>query len=164
MSRTFLVFDHVVDNLYLGNIFAATAASQEDLDGIRIDVVINATNSRYAERPGVEYHHVDVDDKKTANIAAHFDRVHDIVVASSGKNVLIHCLGGISRSVSLVLAILIRRGMTLREGLQLLKSKRRDAEAPPQPNPGFFRQLLEYEKAWLGCGSCSMTLEEYLSA
>ena len=155
MSRSCLVFHHVIDNVWLGNIHAI------DQD---VDVIVNASNSRYDLKQGIIYHHIDVPDRRNANIAPYFDLVYDVVSGASAqdKRVLVHCLGGVSRSVSLVLAVLVRKGVTLREGLALLNDKRDASEMPAQPNSGFFKQLIEYETKWLG--EPSMTLQEYLDA
>ena len=55
-----------------------------------------------------------------------------------------HCAVGKSRSVSVILAYLLKeKGISITEGLKLVKEKRPVA----QPNKNYMRQLLEYEKA-----------------
>ena len=59
------------------------------------------------------------------------------------KRCLVHCKSGKSRSASIVLAYLIKSiSMTYEEGLNFLRTIR----PLVQPNYGFTKQLLEYEK------------------
>ena len=62
---------------------------------------------------------------------------------SSGGKVLVHCVAGMSRSVSLVLAYLVQREprMRLAEALRLVKQKR----TVVSPNPCFMEQLARFE-------------------
>lgn len=56
---------------------------------------------------------------------------------------MVHCLAGVSRSVSLVLAYLIKhRGMSYREAYELIKGRRKIIH----PNDGFIEQLKRFER------------------
>lgn len=58
-------------------------------------------------------------------------------------NTLIHCMAGISRSTTLLIAYLIRyRGMKSDDALNYVRSRR----SIVNPNPGFWNQLKQYEK------------------
>ena len=60
-----------------------------------------------------------------------------------GRAVLVHCMQGVSRSTTVVLAYLMRhQGMRLEEALALAKEKRPRV----QPNQGFLDQLKRYEE------------------
>ncbi|CAH8631233.1 unnamed protein product, partial [Heterobilharzia americana] len=96
--------------------------------------------------------HVPVEDVETANLRVHFDRVSDRIAAESrrGGKTLIHCMAGVSRSSTLILAYLIRHAnMSLADAYQHVRSIRPCI----QPNPGFWRQLLEYEEKLRGSRS-----------
>ena len=55
---------------------------------------------------------------------------------------MVHCLAGVSRSVSFVIAYFIKyQGMSYQQAYQLVKSKRRIIH----PNDGFIQQLKAYE-------------------
>ena len=84
MSLSCLLFHHVIDNLWLGNVYAI------DQD---VDIIINASQTRYQSRPSVVYHHIDVDDSPDADISRHFDDVYDIIRNNPDKKVLIHFMG-----------------------------------------------------------------------
>mmetsp|Transcript_32763 Transcript_32763/g.98984 ORF Transcript_32763/g.98984 Transcript_32763/m.98984 type:complete len:302 (+) Transcript_32763:191-1096(+) len=102
---------------------------------------------------------IECGDAADDDLLQHFDPVADIITASldcggDGGGVLVHCLAGQSRSVSLVAAYLMRvRGHSLRElltydpatgeGDGLIQQRRPDAF----PNRGFWRQLAAYDAA-----------------
>ena len=55
---------------------------------------------------------------------------------------MVHCLAGVSRSVSLVIAYFIKHcNMTFQEAYNLIKARRRIIH----PNEGFVSQLKKYE-------------------
>lgn len=58
-----------------------------------------------------------------------------------GGRCLVHCFAGASRSVALVIAYLVWRGMNVDGALQRVRESRKAAE----PNDGFLRQLREWE-------------------
>lgn len=60
----------------------------------------------------------------------------------AGGKILVHCMAGVSRSASIVLAYLVKyQSLTLREAYVVLRKARPIAS----PNPGFWKQLIEYE-------------------
>ena len=68
-------------------------------------------------------------------------------MVSEGKVVLVHCIQGISRSVSIVIAyLMVFRRMSLRAAYDLVRSQRPRAH----PNPGFILQLLTLEQQTFG--------------
>lgn len=147
------IFDHIVDNIYLGNIDAVKdSLCMED-----IDVVINLSNSRYQEYSQTTYYHMDISDNTDSNIRQFFDQLDEIVKnTNSNHNILIHCFAGISRSVTMVLYYIMKyKKMSLKDAYFFLCSVR---EQNTCPNYGFFRQLLICEK--LLYGKNSMKYEE----
>ena len=86
-----------------------------------------------------------IDDNPKEHIAKHFSEsiqfIHEAV--SAQKNILVHCLGGKSRSVTIVVAyVMFTANMTFQQAITLVKSKHHRAS----PNPGFVSQLKEFEK------------------
>ena len=64
-------------------------------------------------------------------------------LGSNGDAVLVHCMQGVSRSSTVVLAYLMRhRGMSFEDALALAQEKRPRVK----PNAGFVAQLQRYEK------------------
>lgn len=64
-------------------------------------------------------------------------------VISSGESVLVHCMAGISRSVSMIAYYLMKKyNMTLVDAIGMIRNKRSIAN----PNDSFKLQLYEYQK------------------
>lgn len=111
-----------------------------------IQVILNCTH----EVPELsdkrfETFRINVMDVSHARLSPYFDRAADKIeeVRTSNKKILVHCVMGISRSASLCIAYLMKYSkMTLREAFKYVKDRR----AIICPNPGFFKQLIEYEK------------------
>ena len=144
------ILDHIINNLYLGDIEAAKQISNLE-DNSNINTIVNVTNTRYPSNQKIIYHHIDIDDSRKENISQYFDQFNKIVDNAQfhNKNVLVHCANSVSRSPTLVLAYLIHKGLTLKEALNLLKKR----DQYTHPNIGFCRQLLDYEKYILGKNS-----------
>ena len=146
-------FDHVINNIYLGDITAAN-----DPNCLKtIDIIINISNSRYEQASNIEYHHFDLEDNRNADISQFFDKFIAIVNDSNDRHILVHCMNGVSRSVTLVLYYLMTIGMKLSDASQYLKSKRKQNT---RPNIGFFKQLLSIEKQLYE--SNSMTIKDFI--
>ena len=95
--------------------------------------------------------HVRVEDFPFAELAAHLPQtttwIGEALARDPNAHVLVHCVEGISRSVSVVAAYLMARfGWTPNEAVKFIKNKRRVAE----PNFGFVQQLHEYARDSLG--------------
>jgi protein-tyrosine phosphatase len=146
------IFDHIINNIYLGDIEAIhDSVCMED-----IDIIINASNSRYVEDPSKKYYHFDIHDTPSYKIYDDIDRFDAIMEQiKPNQKVLIHCMSGVSRSVTLVLYYLMQyHHMTLKDAYEYVTSRR---EQYTIPNRGFFRQLRRLEKDIHGCNSLSMS-------
>jgi len=88
---------------------------------------------------------VPITDSEMSDIGNYFDAVTRFIddELTNGGRVLVHCVAGVSRSTTLVLAYLVRfRGYTLLDSFDFVAEKRRIA----WPNDGFYRQLIGYER------------------
>jgi len=145
-----LVFDFIVDNIYLGNIVAARTESIINF----VDVIINISNSRYNEDTNKKYYHIDIHDRKNINLEEHFKIFDEIIKNNKDKIILIHCKCGVSRSVSFVIYYLMKyRNLTMNQSFQYLKHKRSHLSTP---NIGFLFQLLNLDKVLFGKKSCKI--------
>lgn len=73
------------------------------------------------------YLQVPVLDKSDINIAAYFDQVSDLIEQTRQKNgkTLIHCIAGVSRSATLVLAYLMKyMNMPLKDAYEFVRAAR----------------------------------------
>ena len=131
----------VAPRLYLGDYLSVT--NLELLQSLGVTGVVNASNAfgnKHSDE--LQYLSVDVDDYDVEQIDAHFARVVDFVARQRGATV-IHCAQGISRSATLVVALLmLRDGLRLRPALTAVHSRR----SVISPNRGFLAQLAALEQ------------------
>ena len=128
------------------------------MEKLEISFVVNAT-VELPDTPlpdyNVSYLRIPVKDSRDSNLTEYFDEVADRIEKTRQENgkSLVHCVAGVSRSVSLVLAYLMKyRNMNLKAAYSAVKRCR------PQirPNTGFFKQLIEYEQRLFGTTTVSM--------
>ena len=89
--------------------------------------------------------HLNIKDDNKFNLTPFFEESNLFInkVRLSGEIMLIHCKFGISRSVSLIIAYLIKYfGFTVEKALNYIQAKRTHVN----PNKGFLDQLIEYER------------------
>lgn len=127
--------------LYLGDF--RSAVSWKLLQDAGITSIVNCTtkvNNLFESY--FEYHNVAVNDLPTVNLfQSHLDAATDFIQQSSG-NVLVHCMAGKSRSVTIAAAYLIRyQGCTRHQAIRQIQCHRPTV----RPNDGFLRQLSIYE-------------------
>ena len=78
-------------------------------------------------------------------------------VIARGQSVLVHCVEGKSRSPTIVIAYLMfRKSMTLREAHTMVLGARTSI----QPNHGFMRQLIAFERLY-NYGVATMDVKDY---
>nr|UBK24583.1 MKP2 [Chrysanthemum x morifolium] len=135
------------EGLYLGSVGAAN--NKTLLKSLNVTHILTVANSLPPAYPNdFTYKIVDVSDREEVNIAQFFDECFNFI--NEGKRmggVLVHCFVGRSRSVTVILAYLMKKHhMSLSEALDLVKSKRSVAS----PNSGFMLQLQNYEKCLRG--------------
>lgn len=143
----------ITDHLYLSS---AAAVTHPKLIQNGITHVINVT----MEMPNIAVKDVQciqihVDDMPGANLRAYFDRCADKVhhVHKRGGRTLIHCVAGVSRSASLCMVYLMKyHRMRLLEAYYHVKGRR----PVIRPNPGFWKQMVDYERQLFGSNSVQM--------
>ena len=115
----------ITDHLYLSSFVGAT---DFNLTKFNISCIITVCK----EVPKVEFKNIesvklDVVDRPTESLAKYFDFVCDKIneVASKKGTCLVHCVAGVSRSASMVLAYLMKyHRMNLKDAHSFVKSKR----------------------------------------
>lgn len=92
---------------------------------------------------GIETFHIMCPDHHTTNLTHIFGYVNNIITKSiyNGRNVLIHCMMGVSRSASLCISYLMSQGKTYEDAYNTVKSVRPIIN----PNKGFKAQLQSME-------------------
>uniref|UniRef100_A0A0N5AZA7 Dual specificity protein phosphatase n=1 Tax=Syphacia muris TaxID=451379 RepID=A0A0N5AZA7_9BILA len=136
----------ILPYLYLGN--ADTAADREILDRYNIRYIINVTRdleNSFESDSRFHYLKIAVDDSSSNNLAQYFPTAIEFIEEAlrTGSTVLVHCLAGISRSVTVCLAYLMHyNGSTLDEAFDLVHKR----NALIAPNFHFMGQLSEFEQ------------------
>ncbi|KAJ2939615.1 hypothetical protein O0L34_g14332 [Tuta absoluta] len=154
----------ILPNLYLGN-----SSNSEDCLAIarhNIKYVLNVTpdlpNTFEAEGCGINYLKIPIADHWSQNLSVHFPQAIRFIeeAMEAGCGVLVHCVAGVSRSVTVTLAYLMQRHrLCLRDAFELVRARKTDIA----PNFHFMRQLHSFERD-LGlherAASLSKVLEE----
>lgn len=132
----------VLPGLYLGNFRDAKDTVQLAENKITHILSIH-DNSRPILMDKV-YLCLPVSDSPTQNISQFFSQCNDFIhnARVNGGNVLVHCLAGVSRSVTVVVAyVMTVTELGWRDSLNAVRGARNCAS----PNFGFQRQLLEFQ-------------------
>ncbi|XP_057321299.1 dual specificity protein phosphatase 3 isoform X2 [Microplitis mediator] len=139
--------DEVYPNIYIGD--AATAKNKQYLQKIGITHVLNAaegnrfghvnTNQYYYRDTAIEYLGIPASDLPTVDISKYFNDAANFIDNALKRNgkVFVHCVMGVSRSATCVIAFLmIKRNMLCADAIRLIRKSR-----SIHPNDGFLRQL-----------------------
>lgn len=133
----------ITPNIYLTSVYGAT---RENIERKGITLLVNSAQELpKQELTGVESIKLYLDDTPSASINVYFDHVADKIHehVSRGGRVMIHCLLGVSRSTTLLLAYFLKhKNMSLNHAYDHVSARRPII----RPNPGFWRQLADYEK------------------
>jgi atypical dual specificity phosphatase len=130
----------IIDNIYLGD--ENDSKNYEELKKADIThILIAAKNFVPHFEKDFSYLYLPIYDSPYTNLSKFITQSNDFISESqkSGKNILIHCGAGISRSASLVIAYLISvKKMTYTDAKLFLKQRRKIIN----PNEGFEKQLI----------------------
>ncbi|XP_056233047.1 protein phosphatase Slingshot homolog 1 isoform X1 [Seriola aureovittata] len=139
MDKATLIFDHV----YLGSEW--NASNLEELQETGVGYILNVTREIDNFFPGTfSYHNIRVYDEDATDLLAHWNDTYNFIVKAKKNHskCLVHCKMGVSRSASTVIAYAMKEyGWSLEKAYNFVKQKR----SITRPNPGFMRQLAEYE-------------------
>ncbi|CAD7006179.1 unnamed protein product [Ceratitis capitata] len=132
----------VLPGLYVGNY--RDSKDQQQLDKHQITHIIAIHDSPRRLLPDKHYLCVMAADTPDQNLSQYFSVCNDFIHAARLRegNVLIHCLAGMSRSVTVAVAyIMTATNLSWKEALKVVRAGR----AVANPNIGFQTQLQEFE-------------------
>ena len=138
--------DKVMEYLFLGSL--RTVQTEKVIRELKIERIVTAGKGLEILDPlppGVDQLALNVDDIPEQSLIPVFDEVTAYIDAAKrdSKRVVVHCFAGLSRSVTFVCAYLIKQyGMTFKQSITTVKKARPNSN----PNEGFRRQLIQYEK------------------
>ena len=108
--------NEIIPHLFISNWF--TSNNLNLLKELNINAVITVEKSKkplqvldYYEKNNIEFLQIPIDDSINENINRFFDISYDFIDKniSQGKNVLVHCFAGISRSSAIVINYMIKK-------------------------------------------------------
>ncbi|XP_053205478.1 dual specificity protein phosphatase 22-B-like [Panonychus citri] len=138
--------DKILSGLYLGGIRDSRDVQQLTLNNIShiISIHDNPTSTNQNQIP-IKYLCIKASDEPDQNLIQYFSLTNEFIHSArlNGGNVLIHCLAGVSRSVTIVIAYIMSiTTINWKEGLKCVRAARLLAS----PNQGFIKQLQEFER------------------
>ncbi|XP_046396981.1 dual specificity protein phosphatase 22-like [Ischnura elegans] len=136
----------VLPGLYVGNYRDSKDAAQ--LDRYEITHIVAIHDAARRLHPDKHYLCVLASDSPEQNLSQFFPLCNDFIHAARlrGGNVLIHCLAGMSRSVTVAVAYIMSvTSLNWKEALKVVRVGR----AVANPNLGFLKQLHEFEESRL---------------
>lgn len=134
----------ILPYLYLGS--KRESENRKLLRQFQISYVLNVTPNipNHFENDGLKYLQIPVRDHWNQNLAEHFPEAIDFIdeARSSKSGILVHCHGGVSRSVTVTVAYLMqKRGLSLNDAYDFVKQRKTNIA----PNVNFLDQLQEFE-------------------
>ena len=134
-------YNQITDKIYLGN--EDTARDKAILNKLNIsNILICAEGCEPFFKDEYKYKILYIDDAIDENILSWLQEAFEFI-DSSEKNIYIHCVMGISRSPSIVIAYLMYKNkISYEEAYDFVKNKRNVIN----PNSGFQEQLKKFEK------------------
>ncbi|CAD8065469.1 unnamed protein product [Paramecium primaurelia] len=133
--------------LYLGNI--ESAGNGNLLNFYKIGAILTTMSTQeYIYDGNISFMFIRVDDADFVNLSQYFQQAIDFIdYYRQFTNVLVHCYAGISRSATIVIAYLMKTfKMTLDQAFSYVQQQRPIIN----PNPGFMKQLQQYETFLFG--------------
>ncbi|XP_065361145.1 LOW QUALITY PROTEIN: protein phosphatase Slingshot [Calliphora vicina] len=137
----------VLPGLYVGNY--RDSKDTQQLDKFQITHIVAIHDSPRRLLPDKHYLCVMAADTPDQNLSQYFSVCNDFIHAARLRegNVLIHCLAGMSRSVTVAVAyIMTATNLNWKDALKVVRAGR----AVANPNVGFQTQLQEFEMYRLG--------------
>lgn len=138
--------DEIERGLYLGNLTAAT--NVDWLKETRITNILTLDSCPLPRKirllPDITFKYIQVTDLPREDLLTYFEETYQFVkhAQEDGRNTLVHCYFGVSRSAAVVIAFIMKKySLNFEEAFEVTKSKRRFVA----PNPGFVAQLKLYQ-------------------
>lgn len=136
----------ILPHLFLGN-----AANSEDSQALlkhSIQYILNVTPDLpnvFEEHGNIKYMQIPIADHWSQNLASHFPKAIEFIdeARSHNKGILVHCLAGVSRSVTITVAYLMYKcSLNLNDAFNMVRSRKSNIA----PNFHFMEQLHSFER------------------
>ena len=131
--------DYICNNIFLGD--SIVASNETYLKENNISAVVNCAKDFISNYNEIKFLELSLYDDTIELIIPKFEVAYKFIKEYSDNNILIHCLQGKSRSVSLVVFYLMKeKGWDYDTCIKFIKERRPSIS----PNIGFVEQLKEY--------------------
>eukprot|EP01080_Neovahlkampfia_damariscottae_P001048 gene1048-10567_t len=148
----------ILPYLYLGD--SCFGLDEKELDEKKIKSVVNISGhtTKEIQSKFENYLFISIKDHPTENIKLYFEETSNFIENHKNEGrVLVHCGEGVSRAPTIVLCYLMKyKKLTLEESYWYTRFKRMQIN----PNNGFFRHLLTFEKELFGKNSIKTNIFE----
>ncbi|PNF34417.1 hypothetical protein B7P43_G13249 [Cryptotermes secundus] len=135
----------ILPHLFLGN--AATSEDSEALSRHSIEYILNVTADLpnvFEDSGSIKYMKIPIADHWKENLASFFPKAIEFIdeARSNEKGVLVHCLAGVSRSVTVTVAYLMYKlSLSLNDAFNMVRARKSNIA----PNFHFMQQLHNFE-------------------
>uniref|UniRef100_A0A1L8E2X3 Dual specificity protein phosphatase n=1 Tax=Nyssomyia neivai TaxID=330878 RepID=A0A1L8E2X3_9DIPT len=149
----------ILPGLFLGN--ASHSEDSRALQKYNIRYVLNVTPDLpnvFEGSGGIQYLQIPITDHWSQDVAVYFPTAIQFIeeARTKGAAVLVHCLAGVSRSVTVTLAYLMHaRSLCLNDAFSLVRSRKPDVS----PNFHFMEQLHSFERQLKATPTGRQTME-----
>jgi len=131
--------DKITSKIFLGNEEAQKRKRVLKALGVT-NILVMGSGLDILHKDDFIYKRIEIDDFYSENIGQYFEETYNFIEKAIG-NVYVHCVAGISRSPSVVIAYIMRKeGKNFEEAMQFVKERRTCVN----PNEGFIKQLKKY--------------------
>jgi protein tyrosine phosphatase len=148
--------DKITDRIFVGDL--ASASNLEELQKNNITHVVSVINGGYEIFDSITYKIIHINDDAWVDIKSHFDGaiefIENALNEDQNNNIMVHCQRGVSRSVSIVMAYLLKTQNDInkipndnieQEVLNTLNNIK-ESRSIAEPNLGFMEKINEYIK------------------
>lgn len=137
--------DEIIPSLWLGSLEFAVRGP--GLVALGVTHVLSVCSGVAVSLPGVQHEILDVNDREDQDLleTQHIRNAIEFISGAlkDGGVVYVHCMAGVSRSATMVIAYLMKhRQLTLEQAFAVVKLARPKVD----PNVGFVRQLIAFSK------------------
>lgn len=135
----------ILPHLFLGN--ASTSEDSEALSRHSIEYILNVTADLpnvFEDSGSIKYMKIPIADHWKENLASFFPKAIEFIDEARGneKGVLVHCLAGVSRSVTITVAYLMYKlSLNLNDAFNMVRARKSNIA----PNFHFMQQLHNFE-------------------
>ena len=136
--------DEIDKGLWLGSY--ASANNEVGLKALNIKNILIVGDNMHPRFPDqFVYKQIQIADEEESDIFSHLPELVRFIedCVKRDESILVHCMGGVSRSASVVTAYVMKKyGWGFEKAVAYVRGKR----SCVYPNTGFVKQLKEYEK------------------